>query len=42
MVFASASIVTADLSVGVSVCHTLVLYQNEQNYFTNGEPEDYT
>ena len=44
--YASACIVRADMSVYLSVCHTLVLYQNEQvsnerhDFFTDGEPND--
>jgi len=30
------------LSVRPSVCHTLVLYQNEHDFFIDGQPEDST
>jgi len=37
---ASAGIATVEMSVRPSVHHhTLVLYQNEHDFFTSGEPE---
>jgi len=39
---ASADIATAEMSICLSVCHTLVLYQNEHDFFTDGEPEEFS